>query len=91
MNAPNIEKAVAIFYNHSEIGNKEIKELFNCGNNSACKLKKQAREKMAELKTRCWDINNVDVETAYIAWGLDIHKLEEKLKKLNQLKAKGVL
>ncbi len=91
MNAPNIEKAVAIYYNHTEIGNKEIKELFNCGATTACRLKKIAKDKMAELKTRCWDSNNVDIETAFIAWGLDIHKLEEKLKKLNQLKGKGLL
>lgn len=91
MQAPDVEKAVKIYYSFTEISNKEIKELFSCGANTAIKLKRIAKEKMAEKKTRCWDSKNVDTETAYIAWGLDIHKLEEKLKKLNQLKAKGLL
>lgn len=91
MDVPNIETAVRLYYSRTELGNKEIRELFSCGKNSAVTLKKRAKELMAKRAIKCWNAKNVDTETAYQAWGLDIQKLEERLKKITSLKAKGLI
>jgi hypothetical protein len=41
----NIEEAVLIYYGRIELSNNDIKKLFGCGDGSAIKLKKIAKEK----------------------------------------------
>lgn len=77
--------AIQLYYRCTEIGNREIRELFGVGGNLALNLKKAAREKMAELETPIWDARKVNTEVAYQTWGLDIKDLERRYEKLKLL------
>lgn len=87
MQLSDIEYAVQLYNSKTEIGSKEIKRLFNIASDSAAnRLKKEARKIMDEQGAECWSKNSVDTRCAYIAWHLDIDRLEKmylKLKKLN--------
>lgn len=91
MKTPNIASAVQLYYEKTEIGTAEIRELFSCGSNTAVRLKKQAQQRMAEQGVKTWDPKAVDLQCAYSAWGLDIDKLTAKLTRLRTLQKKGVL
>lgn len=82
-----IEYAVRLYNSKTEIGSAEIKKLFGFKSDTvAARLKEQARKVMEEKGAECWNPRSVDTECAYIAWHLDISKLEKmcaKLKKLN--------
>lgn len=88
---PNIPKlksvktAVTIYYKNNELGNKEIAELFSCSEGTAWKLKKFAQEyaRSKEIMPRCSAY--VSTDPAFEAWGLDINKLEYKLKRAEKL------
>lgn len=81
-----IKSCVKYFYSNQEIGNKEIKEMFGCGDNKAINLKKVVRDVMRERKTVCFDSTKVNTEVAFEVWGLDVKEMERKIKKLHQLK-----
>ena len=89
--APNIPKissvrtAVTLFYTNNELGNGEIKELFDCSATKAQQLKNFAQEYARNTGhiPRCKAY--VSTEPAFSAWGLDIEKLEAKLKKAEKL------
>lgn len=87
MQLSDIEYAVQLYNSKTEIGTKEIKRLFNISSDAAAnRLKKEARQVMETQGTECWGKNSVDTQCAYIAWHLDIDRLEKmylKLKKLN--------
>ena len=86
-----IEYAVRLYNSKTEIGNKEIKELFGVKNDSTiARLKSQARKVMEEKNVECWNPRSVDTECAYIAWHLDISKLERMLAKLKKLNLEAV-
>ena len=86
-----IEGAIRIYYENIEIGTKEIKELFisrndtYISNSTAMKLKKIAKEKMAEKETQNWDASRVNTKAAFEAWGLEINDLEKRLLKLQKM------
>ena len=74
-----IETAVKIFYTYPELGTAEIQQLFNCGRNSAVKLKAIAREKQKEKGLIPYSDSSVNTRCAYEAWGIDIEDLEKRL------------
>ena len=86
-----IEDAIRIYYENIEIGTKEIKELFisrndtYISNSTAMKLKKIAKEKMAEKEIKNWDASRVNTKAAFEAWGLEINDLEKRLLKLQKM------
>ena len=81
-----IENAISIYYNHSELGNDEIKELFGQKSpTTISKLKKHVRDEMFQRKVFSFGANTVNTEIAFETWGLKISDLEERLTKLQQL------
>lgn len=83
-----IESAVRIFYEKSELTNNDIKQLFDVHSSATItKLKNLARKRMAEENITVWDARNVNTATAYKSWGLQIDDLEQRLRKLRELKA----
>lgn len=91
MKMPNAEKALQYYYNYTEIGNAEIKQLFSCGDSTAIKLKKQAQKEMSKNTTKTWNPKSVDTICAYRAWGIDVKRLEEMVTKQKKLQSKGIL
>lgn len=89
--APNIPKiasvktAVTIFYTNNELGNSEIRELFNCSSTKAQQLKNYAQECVRKTGQMPRCKSHVSTDPAFKAWGLEIEKLEAKLKKAEKL------
>lgn len=81
-----IDTALRIYYRYSEIGNKEIKELFgNLGNTTLSRYKEAVKQAQAErgIMTSC--LYTVNTELAYEVWGLNVADLERRRKKLISL------
>lgn len=78
-----LETAIRLYYEHTELSNSDIKELFGkCSSATISRLKSKVREKMAEEKTPVWNANNVNTKVAYSTWGLNIDDLEHRYKKV---------
>lgn len=86
MKSPDIEKAVLMYYEKTEIGNAEIMELFGVSRQTACKLKNEVLKEMAKNNIRCWLPKHVNTAVAFKTWGIDIDDYEKRLKKLRTLK-----
>ena len=86
MKSPDIEKAVLMYYEKTEIGNAEIMELFCVSRQTAGKLKNAVLEEMAKMNIRCWLPHHVNTKVAFKTWGIDIDDFEKRLKKLRTLK-----
>lgn len=83
-----LETAIRIFYEKTEIGSAEIRELFGIRSSATtAKLKRLARAQMAEDSVPVWNAQKVNTKSAFVAWGLDISDLETRFKKLKQLTA----
>ncbi len=83
-----LETAIRLYYEHIELSNSDIRELFGKLAPATIKsLKNKALAIMTERNTPVWNAQRVNTEIAYEAWGLDITKLEYRL---NKLKALGV-
>lgn len=86
-----VEGAVRLYYERGELTNGDIKDLFDVHSSATItKLKNLARAKMAEENTHVWNSQNVNTAAAYSAWGLDISNLEQRLKKLRELRELAV-
>lgn len=86
-----IEYAVRLYNSKTEICSADIKKLFGFKSDAvAARLKDQARKVMEEKGAECWNPKAVDTECAYIAWHLDISKLERMLAKLKKLNLEAV-
>ena len=81
-----IETAVILYYSRIELNNSDIKKLFGCGDNTALKLKKIAKEKAIKENYQRIDARLVPTKAAYEAWGLNIEDLEKRLEKLKKYK-----
>mgnify|MGYP000027056708 CR=1 FL=1 len=86
MKQPDIEKAVTMYYNMTEIGTAEIKELFSIGNTSAANLKRKVYDEMAKRGVRNYYPHCVKTDIAFEVFGLDIEDLERRLKAKRRLK-----
>ena len=91
MQMPDIKKALELYYTKTEISSADIRDLFGCCPSTATKLKTDVKKAMAQEEIRTWLPNNVDIETAYKVWHIDINELEKKLAKLNKLKNAQVI
>jgi len=89
MNIPKITSiaiALKVYYSHTEIGNKEIAELF--GKLSAAtvsKLKKMVMTEMIKQSVMSYRMYKINTTLAYIVWGIDVDDLEKRHKKLIEL------
>ncbi len=89
MNIPSIssiENALIIYYENSEIGNKEIVKLF--GNRSSAtvsRLKRLVKLEMIKKEVPSFNANKVNTALAYEVWGIDIIDLENRRKKLKEI------
>ncbi len=82
-----IEGAVRLYYEKSELTNSDIKQLFDVHSSATImKLKNLARERMTERNIPIWNAQNVNTAAAYEAWGLSIDDLEQRLRKLRELR-----
>ena len=81
-----IDTALRIFYNYSEIGNKEIKELFGKRSTATIvRLKKAVKSEMNKQNMYAYGANKVNSKVAYQVWGIDVADLEKRKEKLNKL------
>lgn len=81
-----INTAIRLYYEKTELTNKDIEDLFGKHSSSTiARLKNKARQKMIEDNVPVWNEQRVNTATAYKAWGLDIVDLERHNKKLKQL------
>ena len=85
-----IENALKVYYNHSEIGNKEITALFGKRSSATIsRLKRMVKDEMHEQGVFSYRANTVNTAVAFTVWGLDIADLEQRMKKLKELNFAG--
>lgn len=83
-----ISTAIRKYYERAELDNKDIQEIFGKHSSATiCKLKRLARQEMLDRNTLVWSDNRVNTRDAYTAWGLDIHDLESRYRKLKEFSA----
>ncbi len=83
-----LKTAIELYYSRTELGNSDIEALFGKHSSSTiARLKRKAKQKMAEQGTPVWNAQRVNTEAAYSAWGLDVSDLECRYKKLKELSA----
>jgi DNA-binding Lrp family transcriptional regulator len=81
-----IETALTIYYEHAEIGNKEIKDLFGCRSSATIsRLKRLAKTEMIKKDVPTFNAYKVNTAVAYDAWGIDVEDLEERSRKIKEL------
>ncbi|MCL2003986.1 MAG: hypothetical protein FWG72_08295 [Oscillospiraceae bacterium] len=89
MNIPpvtSIENALRLYYSHSELGNKEIVQLFGkLSTATIARLKKMAKDEMLRRDMLSYGIYKVNTVVAYTVWGIDVFDLERRRKKLKEL------
>ena len=71
--------AVRLWYEQTEIGTNEIREIFGCSAGTAMKLKRRARERMEMDGVPSFNSRAVNTVCAYASWGLDVKRLEAGL------------
>jgi hypothetical protein len=90
MNIPqikSIDETLRIFYNHPEIGNKEILSLFgSISSATVVKLKKLVKDEMLNRNKLAYGMYKINTTIAYEVWGIDIADLEQRRQKLAELK-----
>jgi len=81
-----IDSALFIYYNHAELGNKEIASLFGKRSSATvARLKRLAKDEMSRREIPSYGINRVNTIVAFEVWGLDVQELEERRDKLKKL------
>jgi len=81
-----IETALSTYYNHSELGNKEINALFGRRSaNTVVRLKRLAKDEMSARNMISYGANKVNTKVAYEVWGIDVKELEKRMKKIREL------
>ncbi len=87
MKLPDVETAVRIYHENTEIGSAEIVELFGgkLSSSTVCRLKDEVRKVQIERNVKTWSSYSVNTKIAYEVWHLDIDDLEKRLAKLQKL------
>lgn len=83
---PDVVKALQTYNKYTELGTKEIQELF--GDVSRCtatKLKNQVKDAMIKKGIKSFYPGTVNTKIAYEVWGLDVKDLENRTKELIRL------
>lgn len=90
MNIPrivSIEAALQIYYKYAEIGNAEIKNLFGrISSATISRLKKLVKAEMDSREVFSYGLYKVNTEVAFSVWGIDVVDLENRMKKLQELR-----
>ena len=83
----NLDNAILIYYANSELTNSDICSLFGKKSSATvARLKDLARVIMSEKGIEVLNNSRVNTKAAFEAWGLDIADMEERQKKIIQLK-----
>ena len=89
MNIPpitSIEAALSVYYNYSELGNKELIALFGRRSaNTVARLKRLVKDEMSTRDIISYGANKVNTKVAFEIWGIDIRELEKRMKKIREL------
>ena len=89
MNIPpitSIDNALKIYYNHAEIGNKELSILFGQRSSATvARLKRIAKDEMSRRKIPSYCMKKVNTAVAFDLWGIDIADLEKRREKIQAL------
>ena len=89
MNIPpitNIDNALRIFYNYSEIGNREIGTLFGkLSSATVSRLKKAVKSEMDNRDMYSYGMHKVNTGVAFDVWGINVDDLERRRNKLKAL------
>ena len=89
MNIPpisSIQNALSIYYNYSEVGNKEIAALFGQRSTATVvRLKRLAKDEMTARDILSYGANKVNTAVAFEVWGIDVKDLERRMKKIKEL------
>lgn len=89
MNIPtitSIDTALKIYYNHSELGNKEITALFGKRSSATVsRLKKVVKAEMDNRGVFTYGANKINTAVAYDVWGLNAADLEKRMQKIKKL------
>ena len=89
MNIPpiaGIEEALKIYYNNSELGNREIVALFGkLGSATVVKLKKKVKKEMETRNILSFGRSKVNTAVAFEVWGIDALDLERRMEKIKEL------
>jgi hypothetical protein len=81
-----IDNALRVYYNHSEIGNKEITVLFGSRSSATIsRLKRAVKDEMNTKGIYSYGANKVNTAIAYKVWGIEISDLEKRMKKIKDL------
>lgn len=81
-----ITAAIRLYYERTEIGNKDIIAIFgSMGPGRIGRLKQLAFDAMKERGTVHYNALYVNTEVAYEVWGIDIKRLERGIERLNKL------
>jgi hypothetical protein len=81
-----IENALKIYYTHSELGNKQIHELFGKRSSATVsRLKRAVKNEMAKREVLSYGMHKVNTSIAFEVWGIDVSDLEKRMKKLKNL------
>jgi len=90
MNIPpitSIDNALQIYYNHSELGNKEIKHLFGKRSSATiARLKKIVKADMIKCDISSFGRDKINTAMAFDIWGIDVKDLEKRRNKIKELK-----
>lgn len=76
------KKAYEMYHGNALFGTKEIKELFDCGNTTATKIKQLCRVEMQRAGIELSVPSCVDKDILYNLAGMDIDKITESYKAL---------
>ena len=81
-----IENALKVYYENAEIGNKEIEVLFGSRSSATIsRLKKCVKAEMIKRDMPTFNTYKINTTIAYDVWGIDIHDLENRMKKIKEL------
>jgi len=85
-NIKNIETALKIYYHNSELGNKEITDLFGrLSSATVARLKSIVKDEMTKRSIMTYRMYKINTCVAYDVWGINITDLEKRLKKIKEL------
>lgn len=86
MKKPDIMTALRIYYENPEIGNAEIRELFDVKSTATlARMKRRVKEQMDREGIGAFGHGMVNTKVAYAVWGLDVEDLEKRREKLLNL------
>ncbi len=87
MREVNIAKAVELYYLRLALSNKDLKEIFSVRSDSTiAQIKKEVLNYFADTDVNPIYGRRIKTYETFIAWGLDIHDLEIRYKKLQKIK-----